>query len=193
MAAVISIALDTIRLTPAGGKRIGAGASQRLYGPLPGLTITNSRCANANDAAGYRLPVALPPAATAAAAVSTAAATAAIFFGPGFVDIQRAAIHVAAVQRLDGILALTVVAHFHESKPAGPAGVPVGYDVYAVDRAKFFEHGTNGAFGSVKAKVSYKNVFHLIFFLKFAEQRMRAEKAWIGGTDKYTLSLHAWG
>ena len=46
--------------------------------------------------------------------------------------------------------------------------------LYPINGAVLFKHGSNGAFGSVKAEVSYKNVLHLIFFLEFAEHRTRA-------------------
>ena len=114
---------------------------------------------------------AILPLATAISAVSTAAT---ILFGPSFIDIQRPAVQVTAVESGNGLFSLAVIAHFHEAKAPGLSSVPVGNDVYSIHCAELLEHGSNGAFGGVEAEVSYKNIFHLIFFLKFAEQRIRA-------------------
>jgi hypothetical protein len=122
-----------------------------------------------------RLPATVASAATTTtAAVATTAATGAILFRLGFIDIQRPAIQVAAVQTGDGILSLTVVAHFHESKTTGPSGVPIGNEVNTVNRTERFKHRSDGAFSSVKTEISYENILHLNFFLEFAEQRTRA-------------------
>jgi hypothetical protein len=117
-----------------------------------------------------RSPATLPPA-TVISAVSTAAT---ILFWPSFVDIQRPAVQVTAVESGNGLFSLAVIAHFDEAKASGLSSVPVGNDVYTIHCAVLLEHGSNSAFGGVEAEVSYKNVFHLIFFLKFAEQRKRA-------------------
>src|SRR6516164_1989862 len=54
-----------------------------------------------------------------AAAVSAISAAGAVFFGPGFVDIQSPAVHVTAVESRNGVLPLTVVPHFHECEASG--------------------------------------------------------------------------
>ena len=134
------------------------------------------------------LPAVLPAAArSAVSATATTAAT--IFFGPGFVDIQCPAVQIAAVQPGDGALALTVVAHFHESKTARPSRVPVGYDVYTIHCAVLLKQSANGAFGCVKTEISYKNVLHLFFFLEFAEQRTRAGWPELAGLSNYIQSM----
>jgi len=76
------------------------------------------------------------------------------------------------------MLALAIVAHFHESKASGPAGFAVGYEVDTVNRAVCFKHRSNRIFSSIEAEVSYKNILQLVFFLKFAEQRIEGR---IGG------------
>lgn len=124
-----------------------------------------------------RLPAIVAPLAAATAAVSaesTTTAAGAIFFGAGFVDIQRPAVHVTAVQSGNCVLSFCIVAHFHESEPSGSPGVPIRDDVYAVNCAELFEHSSNGAFSCVETEVSNKNILHLIFFLEFAEQQTRA-------------------
>jgi hypothetical protein len=116
-----------------------------------------------------RLPAALPTAAVAA--VSTAAT---IFLGFGFVDIESAAVHVAAIDGSDGFVSCGVIGHFDESEAARPAGVTVGNQVDPIHCAELFKHRSNGSVGGVETEVSYKNILHLIFFLKFAEQQTRA-------------------
>ena len=118
-----------------------------------------------------RSPAIVLPLPAAVAAVSTATA---IFFGLGFIDIQRPAVQVTAVESGNGLFSLTVIAHFYESKASGLSGFPVRNDVHPINRAVLFEHRANGAFGSSEAEISYENIFHLIFFLEFAEQRTRA-------------------
>lgn len=94
------------------------------------VTVTSDRC----DPLG-------------SAAVSAVSATAgAILFGLGFVNIQRPAAHVTAVQRGNGTLSFAIVAHFHESKPTGPSRVPIRDDIYSVNRAELLKQGSNGAF-----------------------------------------------
>jgi hypothetical protein len=114
---------------------------------------------------------AILPLATAISAESTAAT---ILFGPSFIDVQRPSVQVTAVESGNGLFSLSVIAHFHEAKSSGASSVPVGNDVYSIHCAEFLEHGSNGAFGGVEAEVSHENIFHLILFLKFAEQRIRA-------------------
>jgi len=108
-----------------------------------------------------RLSTGLPailPAAAVAAAVSTT--TAAIFLGLGFIDIERPAIHVAAVDGGNGLIALTVIAHFDKSEAARLTGVAVGNQVDTIHRAELLKHRSNGTFGGVETKVSYKNILH---------------------------------
>jgi hypothetical protein len=81
--------------------------------------------------------------ATAAiAAASTAAATAAatFFARSGFVDGQRAAVVLAAVQAGNGRLSFGIVAHFHEAEAFAPARVPISDDLSALHGAEFGKH-----------------------------------------------------
>jgi hypothetical protein len=111
---------------------------------------------------------------SAAVTAEAAAATAAAFFRAGFVDAESAAIHVTAIERGDGAVSLAVIAHFHESKAAGATCVAVGHDIHAVYGAILLKQRPDGAFGGVETEISYKYIFHVIFFLEFAEQRTRA-------------------
>lgn len=136
---------------------------------------------SASNKKGGRFPPpesALLPALFIAAATATiAAATPAVFLRPSFIHSQRSAIEIVAVERGDGGVAFAIIAHFHERKPSGLPGIAVGYDVHTVNPAIRRKQGSNPIFGSAEAEVSYKYIFHLIFFLEFAEQR-------IGGQDK---------
>ena len=95
----------------------------------------------------------------AAAAESAAAAARTIFLGTRFIDVERPAVHIAAIEGCDGVVAFGVVAHFHKSKAARATSVAVGYQVYTVNGSVLLKHGTYGAFGSVEAEVSYENIF----------------------------------
>jgi hypothetical protein len=81
-----------------------------------------------------------------------------------------------AVKRSNGRVAFGIIAHFHECEASCLPGIAVGYDVHTVNAAVCFKKGSNSIFGSTEAEVSYKYIFHLIFFLEFAER--------IGGQDK---------
>jgi hypothetical protein len=120
-------------------------------------------------ALAMRSPATLPPA-TIISAVST---TATILFWPSFVYIQRPAVQVTAVESGNGLFSLAIIDHFHEAKASGLSGVPVGNDVYSIHCAVLLEYGSNGNFRGIEAEVSYKNILHLIFFLKFAGQRIQ--------------------
>jgi hypothetical protein len=79
----------------------------------------------------FRLPtVAALTAAAAASAVSTTRS--AILFRAGFIDVDGAAIQVAAVQFGNRTIAFRVVAHFNESEPSGLASVAVRHDADAI-------------------------------------------------------------
>jgi hypothetical protein len=119
-----------------------------------------------------RLPASLLALATALGAVSTAAP--ALFLRPGFIYGERSAIEFLAVERDNGPLAFAVIGHFHESKASGLSGIAVGYDADAIHRAVRFKQGSNSILSGTEAEISYKNIFHLIFLLEFAEQQMRA-------------------
>jgi len=77
-----------------------------------------------------------------------------------------------AVERANGLYALTIIAHFHECEASGLPGIAVGYDVHTVNCAVRLKKGSKPIFGSAEAEVSYKYIFQLIFFLEFAEHRI---------------------
>jgi hypothetical protein len=97
-----------------------------------------------------RLPAIPAPsaAATATAPVSTAAA---VFFRTGFIDVQRAAIKVLAIESANGPIGIAVSAHLDECEASGLAGIPVGDDVHAFDGSERFKEGANGIFGRPEA------------------------------------------
>ena len=78
------------------------------------------------------------PAAAAAAesAASAAGRKTALRLGPRLVHVQRPAVHRVAVQGGDGLVRLLLVLHFHESEPAGTAGIAIRHDAGAVDHAR---------------------------------------------------------
>lgn len=115
------------------------------------------------------LPAPVPAATTAIAAVSTASA---VFLRPGLIHIERSAIELVAIKSGNGLYAFAVVAHFHERKASCLSGVAVGYEVDTANCAVRLEKGSKPIFGSAEAEVSYKNIFQIIFFLEFAEQRI---------------------
>lgn len=123
------------------------------------------------------LPALLPSAAATAVAVSAATAAGAILFGAGFVHIERPSIHVTAIERGNGSLALAIVAHFHESKPAGTSRVAVGNEVHPVNGAKLLKHTANGAFRCVEAKVTYENILQLILLSEICRTANAGRKA----------------
>jgi hypothetical protein len=122
----------------------------------------------------FLVTAALPgPAATVAAATAISAATAtrsAVGLRTGFIDIHRSAVEIGAIQCSDRALALSVIAHFDESKALGLSRVPVGYDTDTVNGAMCFKQRTDSVFRCAEAQISYKNIFQRYFFLQFAEQ-----------------------
>src|SRR5436305_1289952 len=59
----------------------------------------------------------------------------------GFIDGQRPSAQFSSVQSCDCFVGFTRVCHFHKSKAARPAGVPVGYYAYLVHGPMGFENG----------------------------------------------------
>src|SRR5579862_9011178 len=79
-------------------------------------------------------------AATMTAAATTATATAAFGFGPGFIDGQRPAATVLAVQGGNRSLGLLIGFHLDEAETFGTAGVAIDDDLSRFHRAVGFEH-----------------------------------------------------
>src|ERR1039457_6988232 len=105
---------------------------------------------------------------------SVSAATAAGTLGlrAGFVDAQRPAVQVRAVQRRDRLLAFAIVRHLDKSETSGLPSVAVRANVHASNRPVRFEKRTNGVFGSPKAEVPNINIFHRYFILYRFEGRL---------------------
>jgi hypothetical protein len=95
--------------------------------------------------------------AAAAAAVTTTATTTAttaaatIFLGTRFVYVDSAAFQFLTVELADGFVALSIVRHFDEAETTGLARITIRYDADAIDLAKLFKKGANGAFSRAKA------------------------------------------
>jgi hypothetical protein len=100
------------------------------------------------------------PAIVSTLAAATAAAKAAVGFGTRFIDVQRAATQVAAIQLSDRAIRFRVAAHLDESESLRLPGVAIRDDADALDRAVRLEHGPDCVFGRSEAEISYKNVFH---------------------------------
>ena len=108
---------------------------------------------------------ALTAATTTATAVSTSAAKAAaatLRFGPGLIDIERAAAEIGTVQRGDGAICFRGIRHFDECKAARPAGVAVRYQVHSFDTSVWFEERSNRRFRCSEIQIANKDVFHVV-------------------------------
>jgi hypothetical protein len=115
-----------------------------------------------------RLPAVAALSAAASSAVSTAGST--IFFRAGFIDVDGAAIQVAAIQLGNRTIAFGIVAHLHESEPSGLASVAVGDDADAIDGSVGFKQGSDGIFGGAEAQISNKYIFQVNYLSAVAEQ-----------------------
>jgi hypothetical protein len=133
------------------------GTALAIAAPIPiagnrSLTVAAPMC--------FRpLPAFVLPLAAAVAAESTAAA--AIFFRPGFVDIQGSAVEFPAIQSGNRTLPFVIRTHFHEPESSGPSGLPVCHDAHTINRAVRLEHRSNRIFGSPEAEISYEYILHL--------------------------------
>lgn len=83
---------------------------------------------------------------TATVSAASAAATATLFARLGFVDRQRATIHVLAVELGDGLLGLLVRAHLDKREPAGLAGEPIEDQITARHGADLGEQSLEVSF-----------------------------------------------
>src|SRR5579863_4240417 len=102
------------------------------------------------------LPAALPRA--AAVPAITAATRCAVALRPGFVDVQRSAINVFAVQAADSGVPFGVRVHFDERETPGLSRLAVGDDVDTVNRSVCRKHGTHRILGGSETEVTYKNI-----------------------------------
>lgn len=96
------------------------------------------------------VPVAGELATTTAMVTATvpaaSAATATLFARLGFVDRQRATIHVLAVELGDGLLGLLVRAHLDKREPTGLAGEPIEDQITARHGADLGEQSLEVSF-----------------------------------------------
>ena len=51
---------------------------------------------------------------------------------PGFVDVERPAVHGVAIECIDRLVSFGFVGHFHKRETAGAAGLTIGHDTGAV-------------------------------------------------------------
>jgi hypothetical protein len=122
--------------------------------------------------------VPLPASAAATPAAAAVPAAAPIFLRPGFIDVERPTVEFPTVEPGDGLLGLAIVGHFDEPKTPGSSGFAVGYQAHTVHSAVRLEQGSNCIFGSSEAQISYKNIFHIAFFLNLQSSESRGR---IGG------------
>src|ERR1051325_1595930 len=138
------------------------------------------------------------------AAAWAATVESAVFLGTSFVNLDCSAIQFLPVQSGDCTLRFIVDAHLDKPKTPGSSGVTVGDNTHTLNGSVWFKQRSNGFFGRPKAEVSYENVFHFSFLLKFAEQRIGAgsdravrpdyaKDAKISGLANYALSVTRFG
>jgi hypothetical protein len=125
------------------------------------------------------LPTWLSPAATAApepatvatsaSITATASAKRALFPRAGFVDIQRPAIQLAAVESFDCIFSFTGIRHFDEPEATGLTGLAIPDDTDALHRTVLGESGLQVILGRIIGQIANENVGHALLLL-LAEQ-----------------------
>src|SRR5271166_4519204 len=103
-----------------------------------------------------RLPAAVAPSPTA----TPIAFRAAVGFGPGFVDIDRAATQVRSIEAGDGLIGFLGIRHFDERETAGAACVAVGHQAYPFHGAVCLEGRANGVLRCAEIQVTDKYFFH---------------------------------
>src|SRR5579871_4692731 len=114
------------------------------------------------------LPAALP---RPAAVPAISAAPRAFALRPRFVDVQRSAIDVFAVQAVDCSVPFGIHAHFDKRETPGLSRLAVRDNVHTVNRSVRRKHGTHRIFGGPETQVTYKNVLQFGLLSEFAEQR----------------------
>jgi hypothetical protein len=93
--------------------------------------------------------------ASPATAAAAAPAAAALGLGTGFVDGQRSAVHLFAVERRDGRLRFRVRPHLHEAEPFGTARVAVHDHLRRLHGAVRFEHRLQVTVGHAVGQVPH--------------------------------------
>jgi hypothetical protein len=107
--------------------------------------------------------VAAATAATAPAATTTASTERPLGFGTGFVDVQRAAIQLPAIEFRDGAIGICIGAHLDKSETSRLSSVSISNDTDALHCAISFKERPDCILGSSKIEVSYENILHLLF------------------------------
>ena len=156
----------------AGQRHEQSGARKKHQGRLP---VSGGALGLLSVYAASRLPALLAAAAAtaAAAAEATAAATAArpttaaadtLRTRTRHVHVQRPAVHLAAVEGRDGVLALLIIVHLDERKTTRTPSVPIRHDADAAHRAECLERRPQVGFRRLERQVSNKNILQMISF-----------------------------
>src|ERR1019366_2216101 len=108
---------------------MGLGVCHQLQQLLPKWLARGKegRCARGRgpSQSGLKRLVAIVTVASASAA-APAAAKPTIRFRTGFIDVQRSAVEIPAIQLRDSAVRFRIGGHFDKSEPSGLAGIPVG-------------------------------------------------------------------
>jgi hypothetical protein len=100
---------------------------------------------------------------TAAVSAATAVASATpatLHFGTGFVHVQSASAHLAAVESRDGFVSLFRIGHLYESEAARTSGVPIGHDAHPIHLPMRREQLSEFVFTSIEIQIAHEDVFH---------------------------------
>ena len=106
------------------------------------------------------LPARLAPLASAAALRKTRGAAPALGFRSRLVNVQRAAVHLSAVQCRDRPFRFRRIRHFDKSETTRPARIAVRHHVDAVHLPKGLKQRSQRGLSSSKIKVSNKYILH---------------------------------
>ena len=123
------------------------------------------------------------------------AAPGAIGFGTGFVDVDRAATQVGAVQAVNSGIGFRRIAHLDKGEAAGAARVTVRHQTDALHGAVRLKRAANTFLGSAEIQISYEHFFHELI-LQLADtfdcglcEEQNALRPSVGGTIKLKLSI----
>ena len=109
----------------------------------------------------------LPARLASLTSVTATAAAGTLALGTSFIDVQRAAVEVRAVQTGDRTVGCRGVAHFDKRKATGAAGITIGYHIDAIHCAVLLEQSTNRRLGGGKIQIAYEDILHFLLFLSF--------------------------
>src|SRR5438552_12916805 len=101
-------------------------------------------------------------AATATKSLSTTAAPGPVGLGLRLVDFQRASAQFRSIQRRHGFIGLGCIGHFHKSKSASAAGLPIGNYAHVFHRTVSFEHSSQFRFGCAVGQISDVKDLHCL-------------------------------